>query len=352
MQKQVVDKNYQYCYNNACDSLTSTYLLLLECFCEAFMAKSFSDLITAFNSNKFIIASDILLGIASFIFAIAMDNIIVKIVCFVSLAAAITISLIIFIRRKYAADKITDELLKKIAEKKRDASIHIHDFMFSATKLGLQIKNTKTMTELQYKTICESLCTSMRILLNEIYGKSINVCIKMIDTDSIMDTKYKEWKTKTLARACDKKREREVLDEQKQVVSNNTSFLNILDPEKNDLFFASPNIRETIRKLKDVGIEYRNPNENFEDYYTSTIVTPISMKTSLVSPTITDYAKMMNNDSSQYHIIGFLCIDSEYDFTNEKGEFLSLTYDCMTLSTLLYSMFENRIINQLEKADM
>ena len=302
------------------------------------------------NNHPWVVFGLNILSVLGFIISIAVENTVVKIVACCVFGLAAVIIAVLYLSRKYSAEKTKAELYNTFNENRQNTSITINDLVGHLTALGLQIKSTKQMSVQAYENICRSICQEIRNTLKTIYGENMNVCIKMIATDSVMDKDYTGWKTRTLARDCDKYSERTKRDNIQQDVCNNTSFLELLDPKRGDVVFSSPNIKDTVRKYKEANIEYRNPNTDYEKFYTSTIVCPIACETKYVSPTIVACAEQMGNRDSKYHVLGFLCIDSEHDFSNERTPFIALTYDCRSIGTALYAMFENRIINEIDQA--
>lgn len=302
------------------------------------------------NNNPWVVLGLNILSVIGFIISIAVENIVVKLVACGIFGLVIIIVVILYCCRKFSAEKIRAEMYNTFNINRKNTSTTINDLVVHLTTLGLQIKSTPQMSAQQYKNNCKSICQKIRTTLTTIYGQNINVCIKMIVTDSVMDQEYTDWKTQTLARDCDKYSERTKLDNVHQAVCDNTSFLELLDPKRGDVAFSSANIKDTVRKYKEASIEYRNPNKEYAKFYTSTIVCPIACETEDVSPTIVACAEQMGNIDTKYHVVGFLCIDSEHDFSDEMTPFVALMYDCRSISTALYAMFENRIINEIEQA--
>lgn len=90
----------------------------------------------------------------------------------------------------------------------------------------------------------------------------------------------------------------------KILVSENTDFESIANPNNNEVVFFQENLTEYAKTLEGVGQEYKNTNKQWRKYYNATIVAPIRIKRDLV------YHDKHDKNKETYELLGFLCIDS------------------------------------------
>lgn len=142
------------------------------------------------------------------------------------------------------------------------------------------------------RTILLELIKDYSIVLSNLLGKKINVCIKRVvpkqnDNDMI------NWSVKTEVRYCPKfYQKRKEKDNELIPIKGNTDFEDIA---KGKSFFASGNLPDLQAKGK-----YHNTNPTYGIYYKSAMSLPIRCVI---------HSDDIGTDD-KFHIIGFLCLDS------------------------------------------
>jgi hypothetical protein len=141
-------------------------------------------------------------------------------------------------------------------------------------------------------------------------GKTVNACIKLIgkeNEDVNFDKIDKENATVyTFIRSSNITKQREDASDNKPVlISKNTDFSYIIAPPDfyQKQYFYEQDLQLFNEKLQKYQQKYENTSENYWNFYRAAIVVPIRIAHShlhFTSPA----------DSVDYHIVGFLCIDT------------------------------------------
>lgn len=141
------------------------------------------------------------------------------------------------------------------------------------------------------KRDCETLLNELCEIFKKITGEDINACIKLI-TDDCCSTKTFYRSTINENRNYRKRKSRDL--DKTVPFAKNTDF-DIIVNNNEDYFYVS-DLNEYKRKNI-----YSNSNEDYKEYYNGTIVVPIKISTDCIH---------FCTQSSEYHLIGFLCVDS------------------------------------------
>lgn len=247
-----------------------------------------------------------------------------------------------FLLTYFSAFKLKRNIAKKYAIKQEKTWNETADVLDAADDVLAQLQK-EVCTDNAFKNAMEKVCQPIKVILDDRLGECA-VCIKQICTDEVMNNDVNTWSTKTLARACSNKVDRSWDDLQKQSISLNTSFFEILS--NRDIIWSSGNLEETIQAMKNLKYEYKNPDTKFQNFYHSTIVVPICRTVERISPKIREYKP--NLQISGMHYLGFLCVDSLRTFTNEDQNFKEAMKITRTFGTYLYRLLEARLVQQLE----
>lgn len=299
--------------------------------------------IVKINSNPFFIFFVSICSIIGFISSFLSQYFVIKLISHLFLYACIIVLIIRFtkyVTLKREAYKIMDELFEIIKK---------YNFQFKKSYDDIENEEVGTYRHLDYilKPISEHLSHLSQLVI----GDKSCICIKMLDVTSLMNEDLNNWQIITMARSSSTNSKRVKNDDQPVPISKNSDFKTILKGE--DSFYSNqfvvPSLPVLIDQWKVVGKEYENSTKNYLEKYKSTIVIPIKTQTEFVSDVIKNELQLKNN--SHYHIIGFLCWDSnntylsEYD--NERFEKLAELLE--SFASNLYPLLENYLILLIKK---
>lgn len=179
-------------------------------------------------------------------------------------------------------------------------------------------KNEKLTVELLTEMVNNFLQKSLDDIC-EIYKEfsyqDISACIKYIDSVGEIDREKATIKTFVRSSSTDPKRNENDDNFSGPIfVKENTDFYSILSPNSTNRksYFYQRNLIQYAKDAEKNGDSYNNSTKNWERYYKSTIVVPIS---------IANKRLFFNSRKDCYDVIGFLCIDSlSTDAFLEKDE--------------------------------
>ena len=177
------------------------------------------------------------------------------------------------------------------------------------------------------------------------------ICVKMIETQSLMDIDIKKWKIRTIARSQSTRSNRTKNDKMPVYVSENSDFYDIItgvsskDEVRLDPFLV-PDLQKLIKAWKISGRVYKNSTKDYLKRYKSTMVFPIATERENVSKII---SASINNSSAYYHVIGFLCWDSKEVFEEDDEDFSSVAELLSSFADILYPLLESYMVKQLQQ---
>ena len=297
----------------------------------------------AFTANSVFNIFAALCSIVSLLLAVFNDNGYIR-------AAAIVmvgIVLILLINKKWSYNKLKKDAEAPYQEKFSSALEIIKNYNFDYTDTLAAINNGNIATYEQLDQLLRRISTCIEELSRGILQERVCVCIKMIETKSAMDEDYLKWNIKTIARSQATKRKRTNKDARSVLVSDNSDFLTII--EGNDSIhsdsFIVPNLPGLIEVWRNSGREYKNSTNRFLDDYKSTIVFPIRIEASAASKTIRESS--LSSCLANYHIIGFLCLDSMRIFEKEDQSFGEAAELLESFADSLYPLLESYVAVQL-----
>ena len=170
-------------------------------------------------------------------------------------------------------------------------------------------------------------------------GCTVNSCIKLIGKEN-EDVNFNQIDKNnatvyTFVRSSNLSKKREDASDNKPVlISKNTDFSFIIDPPGfyDKQYFYEQNLHLFDEELKKHQYTYMNTTESYWDFYRAAIVVPIR-----ISHSHLHFTKL--TDSVDYHIVGFLCIDTmstqafipefEEQFIQIAKSFASIAYIVM-----------------------
>ncbi len=247
-------------------------------------------------------------------------------------------------------------LIVRLTSTKNIKKSIIDDFTIQVEKLNEEYKkcydNIQTVITPQYEQLDLALkpyinCVST--ISENILGNKCSLCIKMIETQSIMNSDIDKWKAKTIARSQSTHPRRIANDNRSILIRDNSDFYDIITGLYNKgKVILEPLVILDLPKfvafrIKD-GNPYRNSTRDYERMYKSTIVCPIATEMEKVSSIIKQ--KIPGNVGAYYHVIGFLCWDSK-DIIDKESDIEILVDFLDSVSDMLYPLLENYIVKQL-----
>lgn len=303
------------------------------------------DLITKINGNPYFIFIVSVCSIIGFVFSLVSDNIIIKIIAIV----LIFIIAILLIYKIFSRQNLEKAVSKKYEDILSEIYEIIESINFTFKKNFDNIKNKNIGTYEHLNSLLKPLSDSISDLAQIIIKERSSVCIKIIETESLMNNDFKKWKIRTIARSKSTKPNRQRKDNQAVNVSENSDFCTIIegnDPNYGDNFIV-PDLDELEVLWKEVGWTYLNSTKNYKNLYKSTIVFPIRTKADMVADVIKNGED--NPCFAVYHVIGFLCWDSKKKFNGNDKSFLELVDILESFADSLYPLLENYIVLQIQK---
>lgn len=203
--------------------------------------------------------------------------------------------------------KITSFNYHKLAHDSRD-------MYFDVMKSHKQKNDpsTKTLTDL-YKMRLSSILNYLSKILEKYCNQEVFCCIKIVTEpkDNVNDIYLR-----TFCRSNNSETTRGKYETDLIKLCDNTDFLEIVSPFNGLSMncFYQQNLLEYDKKLRKEGKYYKNSNPNWQNDYVGTIVVPIQIEQNKL------YDSMLKNE---YHVIGFLCVDSKSDsaFLDRQAQF-------------------------------
>ena len=192
--------------------------------------------------------------------------------------------------------------------------------------------------------VCRNICEQIQKIFNHLWNKNqVSVCIKRIVAGKNTNANYREWKTETIAGNYSD-HNRYNLDDKKTPITNDSDFFIIVSPDHIDSIFSCSDLTKVEEEfLKKYGMKYEKFPTNYLEFYKSTIVAPIRIKSSNVNPSL------RNNNMGNYHLVGFLCIDTKEVFSEDEILFEIGVELTKTFADMLYKLLENNIVYYVNK---
>lgn len=168
------------------------------------------------------------------------------------------------------------------------------------------------------------------LLVEDIYGKKIYGCIKLINPPPYPNADIRDCTVSTFVRSKEAMKERGKTERgHVDYIGDNTDFMELVDYNNIRNQFYQPDLLEYSKQLKKDDHEYKNSSPNWKDNYLSTVVVPIQIL----------FADA-ESGKKVYRVIGFLCLDAKRrnTFTYKlKSQICDLV---KAYADLLYTVFE------------
>ena len=297
-----------------------------------------------FVNNPYVVLFSYLITLASLIWGIFDDKLVIKIIALSFLFIYLIVITVYAFSRLITVRRILRRIFHKYALKTSATKDFITELIQWHSTVITDLKKMKIDDGAYFKRAMESFCRMLRGNINRVFLEDFNVCVKSICLDNISSINVEKWKTKTLARDASNLSERGVHDNQCQKVSENTSFYKIIN--QNLPSWAAYDLNVVSDKLKQANDEYKNPDKNYKKYYSSTIVIPIAQKVENILPEIKSWLKIPSNAS--YHYLGFLCLDSKKAFVSEEDEdFKEINDLLIPIGEFLYEIYSEKLLLEM-----
>ncbi len=219
---------------------------------------------------------------------------------------AISIAVLLVNTYKIHRDKV--KVVKTIAENYRKIILKAVESYFDVLKQHKQNALTVTNLSSLYSDYLKSILDYLCIIFESLSKKKICACIKLITyTDEEETVDIDKLTLSTFCRSGNSDIDRGDYEINTINLKDNTDFLEIVDQNYHSgtNYFYQTNLVKYEKQLKKENKQYRNSNYNWSDYYKSTIVVPIMIKSDKL------YTQNTNNKKQCYYrVIGFLCVDS------------------------------------------
>lgn len=227
--------------------------------------------------------------------------------------------------------------------------VRMHQCFHGFRNYTLQVDYSKSeaMDKEKFESILHIICDDIEKSLEDMYDTATPpcVCVKQIKPNSLTSTDFNKWQLETICRSRNTKQIRNNIDTQPVLVEENTDFKIILSGAADSGFFASNNLCKTEEIFRKDHKEFRNSRTDYKEYYLSTVVVPIRASFNLVSPQVKSIYKKTKAD---YHVFGFLCVDSMETFSDDSARFKSVIEITKCYADTFYPMCEKYFLQQLE----
>lgn len=255
------------------------------------------------------------------------------------------VALTIYICKRYfSIKKFKNNIVQKTNLENEKVVKFLLEFSAGIVENTLKVKKRKIRDYDHFKNMMKNLCSIIHKIVLQMSGEEFSVCVKGFSLNELLETEYDNMSTVTIARESTDFVNRSKNDNQKQKISSNTSFKVLLD--SGDLLWSCTDLTKIDPRIV-AGSSYKNPDDNYRNFYKSTIVVPIRTKIENVDQSIIDYSEDSRNVT--YHYLGFLCIDSKKRFQDNQIEFTKLFDMMILLGNALYPLMENYLVNEIER---
>lgn len=251
--------------------------------------------------------------------------------------------------RVFAVRRAKKNIIKTQLAIQKETGEFIHRFFHDLRDCNSFLDKNTNVDESQFKDKAKLLCNQIEKIFSRLLDAKISVCIKTIKTDTILNNSIDDWEVITFVRSISTADERYKYDRKPDKIVDNTDFEIILrdvGKYKQQDYFVAENI-DKFRKDFESNARAIFLNSHEEVPYKSAIVVPIRIKVSDMHPNL----KKLCDNGEFFHVVGFLCIDSEETFDDKRNnlkyiQFVSsIKYAC-AISDSLYHFFESYLITK------
>lgn len=197
--------------------------------------------------------------------------------------------------------------------------------------------------------ILRNACSDIETIFSKLWkNEKVSVCVKRIVTEKQMDQDFAKWKIETIARSASTKQSRNKNNRNPVLITDNSDFMIIISPDFEDSVFSCMDLTKVKQEFQETYNEvYKNSTKDFLKYYKSTIVVPIRIQVDKMNCKIRDSWV----DGINYHLVGFLCIDTEDVFSGCVSLFDTGVELAKALADILYKLIENSLVANTTKKE-
>lgn len=250
---------------------------------------------------------------------------------------------------KYYEEKLLknyEEKLLKCYDQFKDSTEEIHKFFHNMRDhictYNYFIK--KQGSENYLEQMFRNVCSDIESIFNKLWiNEKVSVCIKRIipQNQSNIDNDFMNWEVETIARSISTKQCRNKNNKKRVKIEENSDFLIIISPEYEDSVFSCMDLTKVNKEFFETyNRPYRNSTKDYLKYYKSTIVAPIRIQVDKMNPKVRP--KWM--EGIDYHLVGFLCIDTEKVFSGNPVQFDIGVEIAKASADMLYNLIENVLV--------
>lgn len=305
------------------------------------------------NNPWFILVCNII-SIVGFFLSFTVQNEICKIItCAICAVLVLVVTLYLFFRIA-GIKKAKRNLSRNAVATNKKIYKYIHSFYHNLRNYLNVIQQDDAFSSRHFSDKAALLCNHMEKVFTIALDvkEPVSVCIKRIKTSSILNGNIKDWELCTFARSTSTQRERfeyDRNDRDPDKITDNSDFEMIVSNDKQfrnvNCFYTGDLEAYAVEYEKKYGVKFNN--SHFQPPYKSTIIVPIRIDSDYMSTTL----KAKIGDSRYYHIVGFLCIDSEEKFLKEDEIRYERFKNCVELAfsmgDALYTFLEDYLVKDI-----
>ena len=296
-------------------------------------------------------------SVVSLILTFIFDDIICRII-FGSITCLFACALVGYLfYRVFAIKRAKLNLEASYVGKNKKVFDYIQAYQHDLLDFSSFVNNQNNINVHTFKDKAALLCNRIEQILTSALGTKdrVSVCVKCLKTETILNNDVDNWEIYTFARSSSTQATRleyDRKDREPDKIAGNTDFEVIVSDDERfksfNCFYCGDldTYPEIFRKkyTKEFKKSHSNPP------YKSTIIVPIRMISDNISPMLQKQAC----SSKYYHVIGFLCIDSEEKFIKTPGDYRYSTFKnsvsvVRAIGDSLYPFFESYLTKELSR---
>lgn len=305
------------------------------------------------NNPWFILVCNVM-SIIGFFLSFTVQNEICKIITCAFCAVFVFIVTLYLFFRIAGIKKAKRNLSRKTVAVNKKTYKNIHDFYHNLRNYLNAIQQDDNFSSRHFSDKAALLCNHIEKVFTTALDvkEPVSVCIKRIKTSSILNDNVSEWELCTFARSTSTQRERyeyDRNDREPDKITNNSDFEMIVSNDRQfksfNCFYTGDLETYAAEYEEKYGVEFKN--SHFNPPYKSTIIVPIRIDTEYMSAAL----KGKIGKGRYYHIVGFLCIDSEEKFLKEDEIRYESFKNCVELAfsmgDALYTFLEDYLVKDI-----
>lgn len=294
-------------------------------------------------------------SVIGLILTFTIDNIICRVIFGVlSFLFVFTVAFYLILRA-FSIKKARYNIEATYEARSKRVYTHLKSYQNDLVDFARMIDHKSSIEEHTFKDKAALLCNRIEQIMTAalMTKEPVSVCIKCIKTETILCDDIEKWEIYTFARSASTQPDRleyDREDRQPDRIVDNTDFEVIVSKSKKfedfKCFYCGD--LDTYPEYFKSKYEQGFKNSHSNPPYKSTIIVPIQVVRNRVAPIL----RKEISSTTHYHVIGFLCIDSEEKFIKSKDDqryniFTSCVNLVFAIGNSLYSFFEKYLIKEL-----